>query len=225
MKSIEVKAIRLLIFDLDGTLADTIGTIRDGVNMAMEKHGFPKKSYEETRLNIGTGAKNLIRLSMPEGAANDTELFERVYADYETFYEMTCKNCTECYGGMLEALLELKKRGYTIAVLSNKQDKFVKAMVDVLLPRGVASVVMGQTELPRKPDPTVPLMIAEELGFNPEQTAFIGDSDVDIKTGHNSGMLSVGCSWGYRGRTVLEKAGADVIIDEPSELTALFSQF
>ncbi len=224
MKNVKPKDIRLLIFDLDGTLADTIGTIRDGVNMAMEKHGFPTKTYDETRLNIGTGAKNLIRLSMPVGAAADTELFERVYADYERFYEMTCKNCTECYDGMLEALLTLKERGYTIAVLSNKQDKFVKAMVEVLVPDGVVSVAMGQTaELPRKPDPTVPLMIADRLGYRAEQTAFIGDSDVDVKTGANAGMLSVGCSWGYRERAVLVEAGADVIIDAPSELTVLFS--
>ena len=222
MRKEKANDIRLLIFDLDCTLAYTIGTIRDGVNMAMEKHGFPTKTYEETRQNIGTGAKNLIRLSMPEGAAEDRALFERVYDDYERFYEMTCKNCRECYDGMLEALLTLKDRGYAIAVLSNKQDKFVKIMVEVLLPVGVASVAMGQTELPRKPDPTVPLMIADRLGYSAEQTAFIGDSEVDIETGKNAKMLSVGCSWGYRDRAVLEEAEADVIIDKPSELVDLF---
>ena len=225
MSNAKTENIRLLIFDLDGTLADTIGTIREGVNMAMEKHGFPPKSYDETRLNIGSGARDLIRRSMPPYAAADEELFERVYADYDRFYEITCEHCKECYGGMVEALEALKKRGYTLAVLSNKQDRFVKTMVKNILPEGLVSLTMGQTELPRKPDPTVPLMIAEELGFKPSQTAFVGDSDVDVETGKNAGMLSVGCAWGYRGRDVLEKADADIVIDEPRELSVLFSEF
>ncbi len=225
MNDIKTEDIRLLIFDLDGTLADTIWSIREGVNLAMKKHSFPEKSYDETRMNVGNGARELIRRSMPEGAAEDKELFDRVYDDYESFYAETCGHCRECYDGMLEALLTLKERGYTIAVLSNKQDRFVKIMVDSLLPKGLAALSVGQTDLPKKPDPTVPLMIAGSLGFEPFEVAFIGDSDVDIKTAENAHMLSVGCAWGYRGREVLAEAGSDIIIDHPTELCRLFSEF
>jgi len=224
MEDKKSRNIRLLIFDLDGTLADTIGTIQEGVNMAMEKYGYPKKSYYETRKNIGNGARELIRLSMPTEASADSELVDRVLSDYERFYEITCEHCRECYEGMLEAVLTLKDRGYTLAVLSNKQDRFVKTMVKTLIPEGIISVTMGQTDLPRKPDPTVSLMIADRLGFKPSDTAFIGDSDVDILTGKNAGMLTVGCGWGYRDRAVLEAADADHVLDHPSELTEIFSK-
>ena len=214
--------IKLLIFDLDGTLADTIWSIRDGVNEALEKRGFPKRDYEQIRLAIGNGARELIRLSVPSEVASDTGLVDKVFDDYEAAYGRTFLSCDTCYDGMLEALLALKERGYAIAVLSNKQDRYVKALVDILLPKGMSSISMGQTELPRKPDPTVPLMIASELGFAAFETAFIGDSEVDILTAKNAGMFSVGCAWGYRGRNALEEARADRIIDTPTELVDIF---
>ena len=213
---------KLLIFDLDGTLADTIWSIRDGVNEALEKRGFPKRDYEQIRLAIGNGARELIRLSVPSEVASDTGLVDKVFDDYEAAYGRTFLSCDTCYDGMLEALLALKERGYAIAVLSNKQDRYVKALVDILLPKGMSSISMGQTELPRKPDPTVPLMIASELGFAAFETAFIGDSEVDILTAKNAGMFSVGCAWGYRGRNALEEARADRIIDTPTELVDIF---
>ncbi len=214
--------IRLLILDLDGTIADTIESIREGVNLAMSRYGYPERSYEQVRLAIGNGARELIRLSMPEAEAADGEQVSRVFADYHALYGTTYSHCRECYGGMREALETLKKRGYTLAVLSNKQDAYVKALVAQLLPRGLISYAEGQTERPRKPDPTVPLWIAEHLGFAPAQTAFVGDSEVDILTAKNAGMTAVGCAWGYRGEAVLQEAGAEVILDTPSELCDLF---
>ncbi len=219
---IDNKAIRLLIFDLDGTLADTIWSIRDGVNMAMRKYGYPERSYVEVRDAIGNGARELIRRSMPKEYINDSNLVDRVFHDYDAFYGETYANCDRCYDGMLEALLYLQQRGYTIAVLSNKQDTYVKALTKKLLPEGMAKISMGQTSLPRKPDPTVPLMIAKELGYGAGETAFIGDSEVDVLTAQNARMYSVGCSWGYRGREVLQDAGSDIIIDSPSELVEIF---
>ena len=214
--------IRLLILDLDGTIADTIGSIRDGVNLAMEKYGFPPRSYEEVRRAIGNGARELIRLSVPAEKAVDAELVDRVFADYHRFYGETYLHCRSCYEGMLESLCELKERGYTLAVLSNKQDVYVKGLVAALIPEGLVSHAEGQTEKPKKPNPTVPLEIADRLGFSPEETAFIGDSEVDMMTAHNAGMLSVGCAWGYRGREALEEAKAEVILEHPGELCRVF---
>ena len=214
---------KLLIFDLDGTIVDTIWSIRDGLNMTMREFGFPERSYAEVRQAIGNGARELVRRSMPSDSAQDAELVDRALAHYNDAYGQTYKNINGCYEGMAESMRALKARGYTLAVLSNKQDVYVKAIIELLFSDGTVSVAMGQTaELPRKPDPTVPLMIAEQLGFSAEQTVFVGDSEVDIMTGRNARMLTVGCAWGYRDRKDLESAGADVIIDHASELERIF---
>ena len=211
---------RVLIFDLDGTIADTIYSIRDGVNMAMNKYGFPERDYEETRAAIGNGARELIRLSMPVDNQGDPELVDRVLADYDAFYEQTYANIDGTYDGIDTAIRTLIERGYKIAVLSNKQDAYVKKIVALLFPNGEISYAMGQTDLPKKPDPTVPRIIASELGVIPEECAFIGDSDVDVLTAKNSGMYSVAVTWGYRPRS--ELSDADSLIDTADELLALF---
>ncbi len=213
---------KLLIFDLDGTIADTLWSIRDGVNLAMDNYGFPHRSYEEVRQAIGNGARELIRRSIPEELRSDEELVSRGLADYNELYAKTYANIDGCYPHMSEAIHTLHDRGYIIAVLSNKQDTYVKRIIDILFPDGVVSFAAGQTELPRKPDPTVPLMIADKFGVSPEECAFIGDSDVDVATAKNAGMTSVACTWGYRPREAL--MDADVIINSACELTEIFER-
>jgi phosphoglycolate phosphatase len=211
----------LLMFDLDGTIADTIYSIKDAVNMALTKHSFPERSYDEVKMAIGNGARKLIERSLPESVRDDADTLEAVFCDYEYFYEETYTKL-ECYSGMYESMISLKEKGYTLAVLSNKQDAFVKKIIDVLFEVGTISMVLGQTDMPKKPDPFVPLMIAKELGIAPEECAFIGDSEVDVRTGLNAGMGSVGVSWGYRDRSALEAEGAHVIVDDPRELLEIF---
>ena len=223
----DIKDARLLIFDLDGTLADTMYGIMDGVNMAMDRFGAPRHTYEEVCSYVGTGSRDLIYRALPKDLAdNEQTLCEAVKYYDGSCYPVTYKNGTECYEGMIDTLRTLKQRGYTLAVLSNKRDIFVRPMIKEMIPEGLISVAMGQRDdLPKKPDPTVPLMIAENLGFEPCQTAFVGDSDTDIHTGKNAKMLTVGCAWGYRGAAVLREAGADVIIDAPRDLADLFAAF
>jgi phosphoglycolate phosphatase len=216
------ESIKLLIFDLDGTIADTIWSIREAVNITLERFGKPTRSYSEIREAIGNGARLLIRRSLPVEDMENEELVDAVFRYYDRAYGDTYTHINGCYEGMSEAMHMLKKRGYTLAILSNKQDLYVKKISELLFPDGIISISMGQTEFPKKPDPTVPLMIAKELGVSSEQTAFIGDSDVDIMTGINAGMMTVGCAWGYRGRAVLELAGADIVIDHASELEKIF---
>lgn len=221
------KRIRLLIFDLDGTLADTMYGIMDGVNMAMDRFGAPRHTYSEVCSYVGTGSRDLIYRALPKEMAENEDLLAQAVKYYDgECYPVTYKNGTECYGGMTDTLKTLKERGYTLAVLSNKRDIFVRPMVAEMIPTGLISVAMGQRdELPKKPDPTVPLMIAESLGFSASETAFVGDSDTDIATGKNAGMLTVGCAWGYRGREVLRIAGADLIVDAPCDIAELFAEF
>ncbi|MBE6549728.1 MAG: HAD family hydrolase [Ruminococcaceae bacterium] len=214
------KNIKLLMFDLDGTIADTLPSIQEAVNLTLERFGKPTRSYDEICEAIGNGALVLIRKSF--SSDDPEELVNEGLKYYDNIYGQTYTHIDGCYEGMSEAMHTLKERGYTLAILSNKQDRYVKKISEILFSDGIISISMGQTDLPKKPDPTVPLMIAKELGFDASETAFIGDSDVDILTGKNAGMLSVGCAWGYRGRAVLEETGADIVIDHPSELEKIF---
>jgi phosphoglycolate phosphatase len=140
---------------------------------------------------------------------------------YESKYDVTYAHVDGCYPGVRESVLELHKMGHTLAVLSNKQDSYTKKIVELLFPEKVFSFVQGQTDLPRKPDPTVPRMIMDALGFAPQSTVFVGDSDVDMITAHNAGMMAVGCAWGYRGEADLLSAGADLLLRQGSELSSL----
>lgn len=212
-------ALRALIFDLDGTLADTLEAIREAVNMTMEHFGYPISSYEEIRLAIGNGARRLIQRRMPAPDADDPALVSCTLADYDASYAKTYLNTRTCYRGIPEAIAALRAQGFSMAVLSNKQDAYVKGIIEQLFPAGTFDVVCGQTELPTKPDPTVPLRIIHTLGVAREDCAMIGDSDVDILTAHNAGMHAIGCAWGFRGREVLSAAGADAILESPEELT------
>lgn len=219
-----IEGVRLLILDLDGTLADTIGSIREAVNETMKEFSFGAKSYGEVRAAIGNGAHALIDRCIPSDVELTAERRETMYRSYDEAYGRTFSHCHDCYEGMVEALSVLKERGYTLAVLSNKQDAYVKALTEQLLPKGMVSMAIGQTDRPRKPDPTVPLDMASSLGFTAEEAAFVGDSEVDIQTAKRAGMLPVGCLWGYRDEELLQKEGAAVILKHPTELTELFSK-
>lgn len=215
--------VRALIFDLDGTLADTVSAIRDAVNDTMRTYGYPEKTYEQVLRAIGNGARMIVRRCMPASEAEDETRVSRVLATYDLAYAKTYLHTRECYEGMRETVRELVARGYRLAVLSNKQDAYVKGLVEQLFPDGEFELVVGQTALPTKPDPTVPSLIAHQLCVDLHECAMIGDSAVDVQTAKNAGMMSVGCSWGYGGRASLETAGADVIIDTPAGLTELLA--
>jgi phosphoglycolate phosphatase len=212
----------LLIFDLDGTIADTLYSIMEAVNMCMEHYGFPQKSYSEIRAAVGNGAKMLIMNTMPESEAQNAERAEEIYRYFQSCYDKTHAHIDGCYDGMKEAMLELQARGYVLAVLSNKPDAYVKNIIGSLFDKEIIPIAMGETDLPRKPDPTAPLYIASTLGFEASECAFVGDSEVDIRTAQNSGMTSVAVSWGFRDRDALLSCTPDHIIDIPDKLLEIF---
>ena len=215
---------KLLIFDLDGTLADTIHTIRDAVNMCMEHFGYPTLTYTQTRDNVGFGARELIRRSLPPEVAESKEKYEEIFEYFTPCYRITHDKIDGCYDGLYEVVCELYRSGFELAVLSNKPDALVGGIVKKLFPDGMFKIAQGQTELPKKPDPTVPVMIAKQLGYAPSDTYFIGDSEVDVLTAKNAGMHSVAVSWGFRSREVLENSAPDVIVDTPDELLRFFAE-
>ena len=213
---------RLLIFDLDGTIADTLPTIAEAVNLCARHFGYPEKSNEEVRTAVGNGVGVLLQKTMPEDAMVDAVQSKKIKEYFAICYEQTQAKLDRAYDGMAEAMREFYRRGYIIAVLSNKPDNLVKMIINNIFPDGIVSVSMGQTDLPRKPNPTVPLMIAEKCGVSADDTYFIGDSEVDVLTGKNAGMVSVAVSWGFRDRSVLEDANPDVLIDTREELLQYF---
>ena len=212
----------LLIFDLDGTVADTLYSIMEAVNMCMEHYGFQLKTYQEVRAAVGSGAKNLIMKTMPAEYAKDPERAEEIYRYFQKCYDQTYDHIEGCYAGMKEAMLELCARGYTLAVLSNKPDAYVKGIIYSLFDKKTVPLAMGETSLPKKPDPTSAWYIAERLGFDMSECAFIGDSDVDIRTAKNAKMRSVAVSWGFREREALVSLDPDFIIDTPNGLVEIF---
>lgn len=211
--------IKAIIFDLDGTLADTMGDLGTAMNTMLRSYGYAGRTREELVSFINKGARHFVWKSLPDGVAETpdcqtvTEAM-RIYSEsYAVCYlEKTCE-----YEGTTEALKALGERGVAMAVLSNKPDRFVKEIVSELFPQ-LFECAYGQTGLPIKPDPAAALMIAKELGVSPSECAFVGDSDVDMTTACNAGMKAVGVSWGYRAEECLAKAGAEVILHSPREL-------
>ncbi len=212
--------IKLVIFDLDGTLVNSIDDLADAANAALKENGFPERSTDEIRRFVGNGAAELLRRALPEGAYN-AETAAKMRNSFDLAYRKGFAVKTKPYKGIPELLDELKRRGILLAVASNKPDEFTKAIVSHFF-GDMFDAVQGQTDaIPKKPDPTVALEIMRKLNVSKENTAFAGDSDVDIHTAANSGVVSIGCSWGFRPAETLRKAGADHIIDSPQEMAEL----
>ncbi len=218
-----MKKIKAVIFDLDGTIADTIDAIQHGINLTMKQLGYPESTRGDVVAHINNGARQLIRLSLPEHLQSDEAKLNEALALYNEMYTKVYTETDTPYEGIPEVFTELKARGYRLAILSNKQDTFVPVLTEVLLPKESYAIARGQRPgAPTKPDPTVPLEIASILGAEPYECALVGDSNVDMTTAKNAGMTAVGVSWGYRPVEVLLEAGADVIVHKPSELLELF---
>ena len=214
--------IKAIIFDLDGTVADTISAIREGVNLTMEQLGYPTHTDADVRRFINHGARELIRQALPADVGSDPARVDEALDIYQGMYERTYKNTNLCYDGMVEAMVALAGK-YSLAILSNKQDRMVKGLAAQLLPAGTVKIAQGQIEgVPTKPDPTAVWELCRQMGVTPAECAFVGDSDVDMHTAINAGCLPVGVSWGYRSVDVLQEAGAKVLVKTPSELEKIF---
>ena len=211
--------IKYCIFDLDGTLLDTITTITHYVNLVFREKGLREISEDECKMFVGDGAYKLIERALGSRGIHDPLEVEHTLAEYIRYYHADTLYLTEPYEGVLPLLRELKKRGVGTAVLSNKPDVAAVLVTDHFFP-GMLSLCRGGREgVPLKPAPDALLGMMAELGVAPDEVAFIGDTAVDIATAKNAGVaLSVGCLWGFRDRAELESAGADRIISHPREL-------
>ena len=213
---------KAVIFDLDGTIADTIDALKSAMNLTMRRLGHPEKSRAEILGAINYGARRFVQGCLPEELRGDDQVIDEAFAIYEESYKETFRETDRLYDGMEETLRELYRRGYKIAVFSNKQDYFVVELIKHLIPKGICSLARGQRPgVATKPDRGVSLALCEELGVTPDRVAFVGDSHIDMQTAKNAGFLAVGVSWGYRPQ-VLREEGAAHIVDTPTELLDLF---
>jgi len=213
------------IFDLDGTLADTLDDLGQAMNGMLRHFGWPERSREELCQFINRGARIFVARSMPEGSwedINDSSVTEALRV-YNAEYDKCFNDLTSPYEGVPELLAELREKGVKLAVLSNKQDKFVKLITERLFP-DTFDVVRGHGEFPEKPSPESALATAAEMGVVPEECIFVGDSDIDMKTAQNAGMLPVGVSWGYRPPEILLDAGATVIAENAVKIGEFFNK-
>ncbi|NQW99837.1 HAD-IA family hydrolase [bacterium] len=209
-----------LIFDLDGTLVDSLEGIAASLNRALSASGLPVHPLAAVRGFIGNGARILVQRAAPADSAGP--LLDTLEQAFKTDYEVTWQSGTAAYDGIAGLLTTLQERGYPLAVLSNKPHPFTLAIVANVFPTIHFQVVLGQLAgIPHKPDPAGALEIANLLSLLPDECTIIGDSTMDIETARHAGMGAVAVSWGFHDRQRL--AAADVIVDDTAALAALFA--
>jgi phosphoglycolate phosphatase len=229
---------RAIMFDLDGTLADTLADLANATNAALAHLGCPTHPVESYRLMVGDGARQLCTRALP---ADRQTLVEDALRLMRQHYDAHCFDLTRLYPGITEVVGALGQRGFTLAVLSNKPDDFTRRMIAHYfgsresppppspLPRkplpatiGPFDIVRGQRAgVPLKPDPTSARQIADELAIPPSQWLYLGDTNTDMRTARAAGMHAGGVLWGFRDRAELEQAGAQTIVAEPTDLLGL----
>jgi phosphoglycolate phosphatase len=211
---------RALIFDLDGTLVESLAGIAASLNRALTQYGLPSHSHNNVRGFIGDGAIKLVQRAL--STVSRIDLTNSVVKNFAADYAISWPSGTSVYPGILELLADLESRGVPLAVLSNKPHAFTTEIVEKLFPDTNFAVVLGNREsLPHKPDPTGAIEIAKTLGLAPEYCTIIGDSTMDLDTAKNAGMRSIAVTWGYHDKENL--GAADLVVDSVSQLSTALS--
>lgn len=210
------------LFDLDGTLADTIGDIAAAVNASLERRGLPPHGEAGYKLMVGNGFRLLVAKALP-GSARSEALIAEIHAEAAAAYDERCLVLTRPYPGVRELLAELQSRGVPMAVLSNKPQDMTLKVTAGLFPEIRFRLVRGEGPgFPRKPDPASAIDAARILGHACAEIAYLGDTDVDMRTARAAGMLALGAAWGCRGGDELRASGADAVLAGPRDMLAYF---
>ena len=215
--------IKMAIFDLDGTSANTLENLAFCANTVIGEFGMEPVEADKYRYFVGDGSRvqmqRLLAYHDRYSGEKDEAFLEEVFTKYLAFLSEHCSERVTVYDGLPEAITSLRKRGIVCVVFSNKPHKQACKVVHDIYPEGTFAEVLGQSDdYPRKPDPTGALMLAERAGVKPEDCLYIGDTNTDMLTGKAAGMYTIGVLWGFRDREELEKAGADAIISTPAEI-------
>ena len=207
---------KMVIFDLDGTLLDTLDDLCNSVNYSLRTNNFPERSLAEVRTFVGNGIRLLIERSVPEGTSK--ELIDKTFECFKTYYAVHCNDKTKTYPGVMDMLKELKKNGYKIAVLSNKSQYAVTKLCDIYFNNLLDDAVGARENVAKKPSPDALYICAENNNINLNNVIYVGDSDVDVATANNAGVRGIAVTWGFRSRELLIKCGAENLADNTDEL-------
>ena len=207
------------IFDMDGTLVNTLEDISDGVNEMLAHYNLPPRTIDEVRNFVGNGAKKLIERSLPTEKSDDKNFVQETLEYYNDCYARHALNKTKPYDGIMKFLADLSEKKIPLAICTNKQHfAAVKIAEKILSPIKFFEIVGDEPGKPRKPDPTRALDIAKKIGVQPSEVAYFGDTAVDMNTAHNEKFFSVGVTWGFRPKKELEESGAEIIVNHPREI-------
>lgn len=212
---------KAVVFDLDGTLLDTLEDLAAATNWALRRNGLSERSLDEIRCFVGNGVRRLVERAVPEGT--DETTFEQTFADFKAYYVDHCQDRTRLYDGIPEMLSALKARGYRLAIVSNKLQAGVDELYDRYFCDTVEVAIGERPEVQRKPAPDMVLLALKELGVTTDEAVYVGDSDVDLLTARNSGLPCISVLWGFRDKPFLQANGAETFAARPSEILTLLS--
>ena len=211
-----------VVFDLDGTLLDTLGDLRDSVNYALEKNRLPKRTTEEIRSFVGNGIRLLIERSVPENTP--LEITDKCFSDFKEYYKNHSAILTKPYDGIIDIMEELKAKGVKIAVVSNKADFAVKTLMEDYFSNLYDCAYGERMGVPRKPEPDGVFEAIKKMGADVENTVYIGDSEVDVETSKNAKLPCIAVTWGFRDKKVLESLNPEYIVDSPSDVLRIIER-
>lgn len=206
----------LYIFDMDGTILNTIDDIAGAINYVLDIHGYPKRTVDEVKSFVGNGLKRALELSLPDGVAGD--VLNQLFTELVAYYNEHSNIMTRPYEGIVEVIHKLREQGKIVAVVSNKRVEAVRDLCDIYF-AGCFDMALGdQDGIARKPAPDMTNMVIEHYGILKDKCVYIGDSDVDLMTARNTEIDCIAVTWGFRTREFLVEHGATMIIDRPEEL-------
>ena len=207
--------IKGVLFDLDGTLLNTLPDLHFIANATLKDFGYPERSMDEIRSFVGYGVKRLITRALPDGVALTDEILDRMHENYLEYQN----RLSERYEGIGEMLSTLRAHGVKLAIVSNKPDSAVAGVTEQYFP-GMLDFATGErAELNRKPHPDLSNLAMQTLGLKPEECIYVGDADTDIETGKNANLVTLSCTWGFRDEAYLIECGADHLVHTPEEIT------
>ena len=213
---------KLALFDMDGTVLDTLQDLADSTNAVLARHGYPTHGIEAVRQFVGNGAKRLIENAVPVGT--DAATIDTVLGDFKKYYGEHSADATKPYDGVLEMLQRLRAAGVKTAVVSNKPDFAVRSLSARYFGE-LFDISIGDREgVRKKPAPDSVFEVMRQLGCTPEESVYIGDSDVDVQTAKNAGIDGIFVDWGFRSAALLRESGAEIIVTHPAEIAALILQ-
>ena len=211
-----MKEINTVIFDLDGTLLDTLEDLSDSVNFALESHALPQREKSEIRLFLGNGIRNLVEKSVPQGTPEC--VFEEVFKTFKSYYMLHCLDKTKPYEGIAELLCDLKRKGYKMAIVSNKVHSAVQELRNRFFADTIDVAIGESAGIRRKPSPDSVLEAIKLLGSNKKSTIYVGDSEVDFQTAQNACLPCISVLRGFRDKEFLEHCGANIYADSPKDI-------